>query len=333
MRTYMNVKSFLLKSFLLSGLLFAASCARDPGDDYDEIQDKLLKAYIEMNYGNTLTQTESGIYIIELDEGTGRAVKDYNGVYYDYSSKYLNGVYSEYTYENLAKKLGTYSSSTYYGPGYNRINPIDSMSYNITYGERELLNLLREGGRVRAIVPPKLLITYEGEEYEVENTITIYEFEAREVVDDILKYQIDSLERFTARNYPGTDSLQYGLYYHKITTSAADTIEKSTSVNVNYIGRLLNGHVFDTSVADTARKYGLTASSSFYVKWGETGEAMAEDADNDKIDGILIGLKNFKYGEHGVIYFWSSLGYGADGSGSMKPYTPLLFEVWIDEET
>lgn len=317
---------------MLLTLFSLISCARDVEEDQDEIQDRILKAYIETNYGNSLRQTESGIYIIELDEGTGRALKDYNGAYYDYTTKYLNGVYNKYTYESLAKKLGTYSASVYYSPEYNRINPIDSTT-NITWGEWELLNMLKEGGRVHAIIPPKLLVTHEDEEYEVENTITIYEIEAREVIDDILQYQIDSLERFTARNYPMTDSLKYGLYYHKIKTTTSDTIPSSTSVSVNYMTKLLNGHVFETSVADSARKYGLTAGSAFSVKWGETAESMAKDTDNGYVDGIEIALKQFKYGEHGVIYFYSPLGYGSSGKGNIKGYSPLLFEVWIDEET
>ena len=327
----MKMKLFLLRCLMLTMILSFASCAKDVEETDDEIQDRILKAYIAANYGNTLTSTASGIYIIDLEEGTGRAAADFKGAYIDYYSKYLNNVHSQYTYESVAKRIGEYSSSIYYGPNYYRINPSDSATVNI--GVRELMNMLKEGGKVKAIIPPKLL-NISGEKEAVSQTVLIYEIEMREVIDDIFQYQIDSLERFTARNYPGTDSLKYGLYYKKF-TSKADTIKNKTNVIVNYIGKLLNGHVFETSVADTARKYGLTAGSALSVKWRENEDNMIDQESNSYVHGLSRAMKYFNYGDHGVIYFYSSLGYGAGGGatgGSIKGYTPLMFEVWVAEE-
>ena len=325
----MSIKWTLLKCLMLTMALFFASCAKDVEETAEEIQDRILKAYIEANYGNTLTSTPSGIYIIELDEGTGKAAANFNGAYIDYHSTYLNKVHYENTYESIAKKIGTYSVSTFYGPNYYRINPLDSATVNI--GVRELMNMLREGGRVKALIPPKLL-NKDGEEQAVSQAVLIYEIEMKEVIDDILSYQIDSIERFTARNYPGTDSLRYGLYYKNL-TSKADTIANNTSASINYIGRLLNGHVFETSVADTARKYGLTATSALSVMWGENEDDMLKKESNSYVNGLTIALKHFGYSDHGVIYFYSSWGYGASASGGIKAYSPLVFEVWVAEES
>ena len=37
------------------------------------------------------------------------------------------------------------------------------------------------------------------------------------------------------------------------------------------------------------------------------------------------------YGDHGVAYFYSGLGYGDNGKSSIPGFVPLFFELWIEE--
>ncbi len=47
------------------------------------------------------------------------------------------------------------------------------------------------------------------------------------------------------------------------------------------------------------------------------------------IPGFLEGIKKLKKGEKARVIFPSTLGYGANGQGSIPPYTPLIFDIEI----
>ena len=39
-----------------------------------------------------------------------------------------------------------------------------------------------------------------------------------------------------------------------------------------------------------------------------------------------------QYGEEAIVFFYSNLGYGESGSGTIPSYTPLFFELRAEEE-
>ena len=133
------------------------------------------------------------------------------------------------------------------------------------------------------------------------------------------------------------DSLKFGFYYRQ--TAAPDSDKEfpnDTTIYINYIGRLLNGKVFDTTIADTAKRYSLYSSSSTYepvsIKFNKddyTQIKMGTD-ESDVIDGFAYTLSKMKSHESGVGIFYSGLGYGSSGSGGSIPsYSPLIFEIEI----
>ena len=76
---------------------------------------------------------------------------------------------------------------------------------------------------------------------------------------------VDSLERYTARVMNDVDSTFYGYYYQQLKAPTdTTTLPRDTTFYINYIGRLLNGQVFDTTVEDTAKFYGIYSSSKTY---------------------------------------------------------------------
>ncbi|MGN1212205.1 MAG: FKBP-type peptidyl-prolyl cis-trans isomerase, partial [Candidatus Cryptobacteroides sp.] len=116
-----------------------------------------------------------------------------------------------------------------------------------------------------------------------------------------------------------------------------------TTITINYTGRLLNGHVFDTTIKDTAKVHGIYSSSNTYgtatVSWATSADELqlttaGSSSSSSVISGFSKTLWEMKNGEKGVGMFYSSLGYGSSGSGSSIPaYAPLIFEIEIITST
>ena len=138
-----------------------------------------------------------------------------------------------------------------------------------------------------------------------------------------------------------TDSTSYGFYYQQL-KEPADThsFKADTSIYINYTGRLLNGQVFDTTIADTAKVHNIYSSSNTYspvkITWGEsytdlTMTASGSSSSSSIISGFQKTLWEMRHPyEKGVGMFFSSYGYGSSGSGNTIPsFSPLVFEIEI----
>ena len=148
------------------------------------------------------------------------------------------------------------------------------------------------------------------------------------------------MERYTARMMNDVDSTFYGYYYQQLKEPTdTTTFPRDTTFYINYIGRLLNGQVFDTTIEDTAKFYGIYSSSKTYkpqmVKLNETyteitlGGSSSSDG-STTIDGFAYCLSKLKSYEKGICAFYSALGYKYSGSGNVIPkFAPLTFEIEI----
>ena len=185
-------------------------------------------------------------------------------------------------------------------------------------------------------------VEYDTEEEYLQNvtgTSGVYTLKLREQISDISAWELDSLCNHIKRHYgmERTDSLKYGFYYRR---TAAPTSEEEfaadTSIEISYVGRLLNGKVFDTNIKDTAILYGLYSSSTTY---GTSSFTVAEDytestlESSTTIDGFSYMISHMHPGESGSAFFVSSLGYTSSGSGDIiPPYSPLQFDIQIAVE-
>ena len=348
--------SIKLKLGLLAVVVLAVfGCAKEKDITEREIQEKILDAYIQANCP-TAQKLSSGLTIINLDQGTGPIAPGANdGIYIHYNTYDLDGVCQSTTDSVKARMLGTYDPGIYYGPSLFILNS------SCTAGMKELLGKLHQGGSTTAIIPPWLTASKasaagystQGQQSTVN---MIYEIKAGIVIDDVDKFQIDSLESYSKLNYsPKIDSTAYGWYFrnftHSIPLPAADTIEAGESVGVWYVGRLLDGYVFDTNIRDTAKKYRIYDSSNDYeyltVSMGETYQDMTTygssstsnssstgaEGKQSLILGFVRAVKNMTYADKGVTFFMSGLGYGADGnmtSGKGVPeYAMIRFDLWL----
>ena len=93
----------------------AVSCAEEKSESPESVQERIIKAYVEKYYPDAV-RSSSGLYMLEQSEGTGRTPLDTSYVLVEYTISYLDGSYSSYTYDSIAKQLGAYTHSGYYDP-------------------------------------------------------------------------------------------------------------------------------------------------------------------------------------------------------------------------
>lgn len=315
----------LLKAIAIFLLPLMASCAQETDEPAESVQDRILKAYVEKYYPDA-TRTESGIYLVDSIPGTGRTPEDTSYVLVDYSITYLDGTYSSYTSDSIAKQLGTYTPSGYYNP---RIWSLRNDSKGIV----ELLMNMKEGGTLKAVVPATLLEGSSTESSSGEGSSKVYEIHLYKVIDNAYTYQIEEMKAYTAEYFPTLIQTEEGFYFRHIRLTA-DSIDNETEVNVRYIGRYLDGTVFDTNIEDTAKKYGIYVSSNEYEAskfkyYSDEDKAIEE---NSFIDGFSKALWRMCYGDRAMTYFYSVLGYGDSGKDDIPGFVPLRFDLWVEEK-
>ncbi len=318
----------MMNKFVLMAVVALAlfSCAQEVEESDRSVQERILNAYVDLNCPQA-KRLDNGIVMMESLEGTGDTLNKYESGFFKYSIRTLGGLYSETNEEELAKVLGWYSNSNYYGP------KLYEIGYNRNYaGLEDVMYKMREGGKVSFILPPWMTYTSDENSWNL-NFSTIYELELKEVVNNILTWQQDTMKAYARTHYPGLDTLKSNFYFKMLHDAGTDTIDNGT-VKVRYVGRLLDGWVFDTNIADTAKKYGIYDNTNEYnaleVLYNEDVKQMKDD--NSLVEGFVMAIKEMSYGDKAFTMFYSEYGYGADGSGKIGAYQPLTFWMYIEPD-
>lgn len=345
------------KIALLAAAAFAVSCGKDPSDSENDKQRRVLDAYIQKyneTNGTDLQAEESGLFVIENRKGEGRPVEKDKYVYAYYEQMMLDGTYMWVSTPEMAKKLGTFAYTDYYGPSL-----FDMSDYTMTQGIKEILMLTNQGGYIDAVVPPWLNKVQSGnassnQTYDINLR---YRFKIERVIDDIKQFQIDTMEAYMHKYYNGIDSLSEGFYFVKLHDAGRDTIPAQTEVYYRYIGKLLDGYVFDTNIADSAKKYKIYDNTKDYssgasIAYMSTYEEMSSSSSSSSsssgtvssstgssgsvIPGFAKALKKMSYGDEAIAVFYSYLAYGAEGNTSgragIPAFQPVVFYIKIDEK-
>lgn len=316
-------------------------CAKSATVSTNEVAKRYFDAFIQTHYPDA-EKTNLGAYIIDEEVGTGTALGDTATspfVRVTYTVTDLDGNVEATTDIDVAHRVGIYEDATYYGPVV-WYRP----EYSVFAGLEESLKQMNVGGRRKLIVPGWLL-SYDqyttAEEFEANCTGTnyIYDFKVHERITDIVKWQTDSMEHYVARNFPEvspTDTAVFGYYYiQRQAPVDTTTFPTDTTFYINYIGRLLDGTVFDTSIKDTAKFYGIYSSSTTYSPKAityDSDDGVYQMSESDVITGFSMTLARLKAYEKATAIFYSSLGYGTSGSGAIPAYSPLRFDVEVVDE-
>jgi len=355
-----TIQHIILVAAAAAGFVATASitgCSKTESEDTNDAELRYLEAYMTTHYPDA-QKIGMGTYILEDVPGNGLRVLDSNYVFVRFSSRSLmDGTYLFYTDEEIARQLGTHTANSDYSDYIMHL-----VASEVSQGVREIffggtdqngatIDPMRIGGRRKAVVPSWLSSASHNYSTLIEYLRNVtgqynYAYDIRLVnqVYDIWKWQVDSIERYMDKTKTRVDSVKYhpGLYYRRDTlreearghyVHSTYKFPDDTTIYINYIGRLLNGRVFDTNIADTAKVWGIYSASTTYgpksVTWDADSTALKLSS-SSVIEGFSYTLWQMHPYESGRGIFTSDLGYGASGSSPSIPrYAPLIFEIDI----
>jgi len=321
------------------------SCTKKTSSSTGKSQSEYVDAFVQVYYPNA-TETTWGGYVLEEKEGDGLAVSDSTYVLVSYTQTYLDGTITKTTSEKLSKQLGTYKKTNYYGPVWWTRGDGTSFTY-LSAGVEEAIRGMKVGGYKKFIVPSWLSTTSRyntKDEYLANSTSTtnyIYELTVEEVVNNITKWEKDSLARYIAANYPEAALDSLGGFYFLTTKRSTDTTElsSSTTVYADYICRRLDNIAVDASIADTAKCYGFYDSDETYsaqlvnIDDDDYTSTTISSSSSSVIDGFAYAFTKLHFGEGASVFFTSTWGYGSSGNGDEIPaYCPLRFDISVKDD-
>lgn len=356
------MKKILSKAVYIAAACLFIGCAKTEKVGPNDANQRYFEAWMQVNHPDA-TPSGLGIYMLEDKQGSGVKIGEEGFMLIDYKITDLEGNISTYSDALTAKQLGEYSKTKYYGPHF-----WTTVETTLPAGLRDAV-IGQPVGTYRKFIVPSWLMSYQAydteedyldpplkrkEEYDASSySNTIYEITLVDYTEDVEQWQIDSIGRFFSNRtvmidgkpaadvfkkngakMTAADSTSYGFYYKQIKAPTnTDKFAKDTTVYINYVGKLLNGLVFDTNVERVAKDNGLYSASRTYeptrINWGENYEDITMGSDKSSIiSGFAQTLWQMKDMEKGVGVFISSIGYGYSGSGSSIPaYAPLIFEI------
>lgn len=279
--------------FLMVMVVLFSSCKKETRD-LQTVQDELINEYLKRNK-LSFEKDESGIYYEVLREG-GDAIKNSDEIFYLQEIKALDG-------DKIPPFTGLITFS-------------DTYSYNTTRfgyvkvpGFKAGLKNAKLGGKVRAIIPSYLAYGKSGIGTQIKGNQIL------DVVFDVVNATSrnaaeDSLITRYIKTLPDTDTYtrdESGVYYSIVNAGGTEDITLTSSIKAVYTGKLFNGTQFDFSTE--AEPMETTLSSL--------------------IEGWKYGVPKIKKGGEIKLLIPSYLAYGASGSGSIPPNTPLFFQIKV----
>jgi FKBP-type peptidyl-prolyl cis-trans isomerase len=147
------------------------------------------------------------------------------------------------------------------------------------------------------------------EEYEKQKAMQALEYET--MIEEFRMAEEGLINDYIEKNKIKVKPTENGLYFMKQVSGKGATVEIGSKVNVHYIGKLLDGTVFDSSV--------------------ERGEPIElRVGAGQVIPGWEEALLLMKEGDKAAVLIPSKMAYGSRGAGYViQPYTPLLFEMEV----
>ncbi|MBR1522048.1 MAG: FKBP-type peptidyl-prolyl cis-trans isomerase [Bacteroidales bacterium] len=332
-----------IASALAATTILLAGCVVDNSPSKGQQAQEYLTKWMTRNHPGIIAEP-SGIYILENTvEGTVPVTEKY--VYSEITIRSLSGAVASTDNEELAKQLGKYAATSYFGPRFMTIEE------NVSYaGVDALLSGMNVGDTRRAIIPSWLLTASRyGTQAEyiaaaTSSTHLDYTIKVFDQTSDISEWEKQKLASWV-KSVHGAAAESTAIYegaeadgtFWFITTAegSGDDLADGTSININYTGTMLGGKVFDTTVEDRAIDAGINSSSKTYstvtCNWSPTYSSVTMSGSSSLIEGFKAGLaKMTKVGQKAFVYFTSDHGYTSSGqSGTIPGYMPLCFELEI----
>jgi FKBP-type peptidyl-prolyl cis-trans isomerase len=226
------------------------------------------------------------------------------GIYYNISKTNSAGLAVSSAYDLLL----AYSLKTIDG---KEIAKADSAMFNfyttqVFDGFKYALLLLKEGEKGTFLIP-SYQAYYESPPAGVEKyAVIVAEIQLLDLLseDDKINNYVNNYVK--KNNIAVTEKTNSGLRFIRTNaTTTNDSLKTGDNVSVKYNGMFLNETSFD--------------NGTFSVVIGSSSV----------IAGFSEGISKLRKGEKARIILPSTIGYGSKGSGSIPPFTPLIFDIEI----
>lgn len=139
---------------------------------------------------------------------------------------------------------------------------------------------------------------------------------------ELKEQEMQLLQQYLASNNITVDPTASGLYYIPIREGTGVSPELGTWVEVQYVGELIDGTVFSTSIEETAEKNGIHDEDFLY---GPTRLQVG----NIGLEGLNEGIQLMKVGGEAVLILPSELGLGGYTSGLVPAYSTLIYTIEV----
>lgn len=295
----------------------ASSCNIDDNDaELIKREQTLLEDYLTTNKITT-APTESGLYFILKDTGTGVKPVIGNYILVNYTIKLINGTLIETDNVKLADEKDILPSITIGGP--MQLKVVTEYIQGLKEG---ILNM-HEGDSVLLIIPSKLAYGSGFSAVIPSYSTLLYNIRLKKVITDIDAYDKANRDSVVINRFKKQlkDSVAQDLYINILddTTYVGDSINSDTTVTLKYRGYLVDGRMFTSK--DSLQTYTFTVDIS------------------NTIEGFNIAFKKLRKGTKAeiLIPYWNA--YKETGVIDnqtqqiiIPPYSSVLFYVEIQNK-
>lgn len=311
---FVDSGSFMRFEIGMKNLMTRDEKARMDQEKLDKRRDQEqvdLNKYLEDN-NITIEPTESGLYYIPIERGSGRKPAEGEMVKIHMTVSLIDG-------------RMIFSTK-------DRGEPIEyefGKKFD-TEGLEEALGMMRQGGKAKLIVPSKIAfgaqqrgqfiepystLIYDVELVDIRSKASYdKEQEAKKKQQQVQQRKMEAqedviLQQYLKENNITTKPLESGLIYIEHEKGAGPQAVPGANVQVHYTGKLLDGTVFDSSV-ERGEPFGFLLGQGRVIKgWDE-------------------GIALMRQGGKATLIIPSELGYGSRGAGDrIPPYSTLIFDV------
>ncbi len=143
---------------------------------------------------------------------------------------------------------------------------------------------------------------------------SLRQIDANKEMDAFKQKEIKEVEDFVKKSGGNATRTANGVFVVTQNPGAGNVIDSGKYVSVNYTGMTFDGKVFDSNV-DTSFHH--TEPLNFTVGAGQM------------IPGFDEGVRLLRAGGKGILFIPSMQGYGPNGSGAIKGYSHLKFEIEV----
>ncbi len=245
-------------------------------DDEPRDPELVIADYIAKE-GLNVTTTASGLRYEFQEEGTGDL---------PVSNSILSLTFTQKLPDGEILSVGT--------------TPSDNYITNQIAGLQEGLRLMKAGSKATFIIPPNIGFGNLRVGDVPANSVLIYEIEVQAISNRIQ----DEIDQYIEDNSLSVSETPEGLFYVLGEEGGSDRPDINSFVEINYVGRLTNGEIFD-----------------------QTQDTPAIFALKNLIRGWQIGIPLMGRGGEGILIIPPQLAYGRDGRTGIPGNAVLIFDI------